>query len=82
MEAFRKDATFLAPFEGCGIYCNAICRYKSIGDTVSVQHRFFSQMSSLVLALVENTDLIDSILLQMLEMGDDEAKKVRDTKPG
>jgi len=78
MEGFRKDTKHFAPFEGCMKYCKAICRHKSIGDVISSRHRFFSQMPSLVLSLVDNPSSTNSILKQMLEMGRDEGEQSKD----
>jgi hypothetical protein len=80
MENFRKDAEHFAPFEGCRKYCKAICKYKSIGDAVSSNYKFYSQMPSLVLSLIDNAHSTDSILLQMLERGRDEGEIVNDPK--
>lgn len=78
MEELKKDAEYLAPFEGCEKYCKSICGYKSIGSAVSSSHGFSSQMPSLVLSLIDDAGFKDSILLQMLEMGKDEGNSVRD----
>lgn len=80
MENFRKDTKHFAPFESCMKYCKAICRNKSVGDSISSKHRFSSQMPSLVLSLIDNAGFIDSILLQILEMGSEEGKNVKDLK--
>jgi hypothetical protein len=80
MKSFTSDARNYAPFEGCLGFCKAVCRFKTAGSNVSSTYRYISQMPKLTLALIDNATTIKSILLQMLEAGGDEGRKVGDPK--
>ena len=78
MEDPARDAPGLAPFEGCTEYCQAICRHRSIGNRISQDHRFTSQMPTLILSLVD--DVAEQILPQFIELGEDAGRRIGDPK--
>ena len=64
----------------CMRHCNVICEYKNIGDVISSNYKFSSQMPSLVLSLIDDLEFTGTVLLQLLGMGRDEAERVKDEK--
>lgn len=78
MQSFRQNAQFFAPFESCRKHCQAICKYKNTGDILSSKHKFYSQIPSLVFSLLDGSGSIDSILLQMTEIGREEGEEMKD----
>jgi hypothetical protein len=80
METFTSDEKNFAPFEGCTRFCKSICRFKSVGTDISLDHKFSSQMPTLVLAILDDAPSAESVLLQMLEMGGDEGQRAGDPK--
>jgi Helicase HerA, central domain len=80
MKSFTDDARNYAPFEGCLSFCKSICKFKTAGSEISSTYRFFSQMPKLAVALLDKSTAVKSILLQMLEVGGDEGRKVGDVR--
>jgi hypothetical protein len=79
MENFRENEAYFAPYGDCLKYCKSICRYKDTGELVSSNYRFSSQMSTVVLSLVDYAGTKQP-LLQMLEMGKDEGDHAKDSR--
>ncbi len=79
MASFISNAKNLVPFEGCTKFCESICKFKSIGNELSADQKFFSQMPILILSLLENAGpTAESALLQMFDIGGDEGKRIGD----
>jgi hypothetical protein len=78
MAVHRQDQKHLAPFEGCVTHCRAICNYKPLGQKIVEKRTFSSQMPHLALAMIENTDILPSIISQVFEAGTEEGKSVQD----
>ena len=78
MTGFRENPEYISPYTTCTAYCKSICQYKNLGEIIHTRSRFHSTMDPLTLASVEETGYTDTLLIQMFEEGNDEARKVED----
>lgn len=80
MENFKKQQEFFAPFDACAKHCKSICTYKNLGEEISSQKRFYSQISPLILSLIDNANYVAPTLRQMLETGREKTTNTADKK--
>jgi hypothetical protein len=78
MGSFRKEQKLFAPFVGCTEYCRTICELKSLGGEISSRQKFYSQMSPLILSLIDNASSAQTILPQMLEQGREKTESAKE----
>jgi hypothetical protein len=77
MIEYLGNTKYLSPYLSCHKYCNNVCQYKDIGETILEDSRFYPIYPKLVLSILEGADSTDN-LLQMFERGNDLARKTGD----
>jgi len=73
MKQYLEDPDYLSPYVSCSRYCNNICKYKDLGNTIHNIERFESTYPKLVLSFLEQTEY-EQYLEQMFETGNDSAR--------
>ena len=73
MKQYLDDPDYLSPYVSCSRYCNNICKYKDLGNTIHNIERFESTYPKLVLSFLEQTEY-EQYLEQMFETGNDSAR--------
>ena len=77
MKSYLDNPEYLSPYTSCSRYCNNICKYKDLGDSILNIQRFETTYPKLVLSFLEQTEY-DQYLEQMFETGNDTARKSGD----
>jgi hypothetical protein len=80
MSEYIEDLDYIAPFETCTKYCKSICQYKSLGELINNNERFYSTLTPLTLCIIDGAGQLEPLLIQMLEQGNDESRRVNNSE--